>query len=376
MSSEVLLAALRRLGPVDTLSHHPSALPTVGRQRIDGYEHREVGTQPFLVHGEAWLASRLGDWRRAGWDFGWAVNSRYAQILLTSRTPYAIWEATTLRDELNATSGRQLRRVGIGSGAGLLLHRAFLRLDERLERRLYRGARRLFAMSEYTRDLMIATHGLAPDAVELLPHPPSPAFLSALSRAEGETTSRQSRGGYGLALLFVGRADDPRKQFWLLADACALLMEQGFDFRLTVAGLVSSAWRGWLGAAPIAARVDVRGAVTIDELARLYVSSDVLVLPSRQEGFGIVVAEALHAGLPVVATRCGGPEFMIRESEGGLLVDHSADSLARAIATLADKAHRERFARNAREYATTRLSFETFADHVGRVTLDLIRGGA
>jgi glycosyltransferase involved in cell wall biosynthesis len=365
---------MQRLGPVDTVSHHPSLLPTVDSRRVDGRVHHEVGAQPLLVHGEAWLASRLSRWTRAQWTFGWAVNSRYAQILLATQTPYAIWEATTLRDELRATSGRQLRRVRVGTGAGLMLHRALLPFDERLERRLYRGAWRLFAMSEYTRNLMIATHGVSPSDVQVLPHPPSPAFLRALSNAVTDAMTVPRRESGPLALLFVGRADDPRKQFWLLAEACAQLVADGIDVHLTVVGSVSGAWRAWLAAHPIASIVSVRGAVTTEELARLYASHDVLVLSSRQEGFGIVVAEAFHAGLPVVTTRCGGPEFMVRESGAGILVDHDAGAFAHAVATLADASRREPLARRARDYARTHLSFDMFAARVAEVTLDVARG--
>ena len=45
-----------------------------------------------------------------------------------------------------------------------------------------------------------------------------------------------------------------------------------------------------------------------DELVDLYRRATLFVMPSRQEGLGIVVLEAMACGLPVVSTRCGGPE--------------------------------------------------------------------
>jgi glycosyltransferase involved in cell wall biosynthesis len=59
---------------------------------------------------------------------------------------------------------------------------------------------------------------------------------------------------------------------------------------------------------------------------------DVLVCASREEGFGLAVLEAAAAGVPVVATRCGGPEDMIEHEVTGLLVPpEDAAALADAV---------------------------------------------
>jgi len=61
---------------------------------------------------------------------------------------------------------------------------------------------------------------------------------------------------------------------------------------------------------------------------------DALVVPSRHETFGMVVGEAMACGKPVVATRCGGPEFLV-EPDTGLLVEvDDPESLADAMQTL------------------------------------------
>jgi glycosyltransferase involved in cell wall biosynthesis len=78
----------------------------------------------------------------------------------------------------------------------------------------------------------------------------------------------------------------------------------------------------------------------------------VLPLPSRQEGFGLAAAEALAAGVPVVATPSGGPEELLRESGGGVVLDGwTAEELAeRTVELLHDIATLSEMRRRGREY--------------------------
>jgi glycosyltransferase involved in cell wall biosynthesis len=65
------------------------------------------------------------------------------------------------------------------------------------------------------------------------------------------------------------------------------------------------------------------GAVQPDEIFAYYLGHDLLVHPSRYETFGMTVIEAVATGLPVLVTRCGGPEETLGELDGtaGALVD-------------------------------------------------------
>jgi phosphatidyl-myo-inositol dimannoside synthase len=93
----------------------------------------------------------------------------------------------------------------------------------------------------------------------------------------------------------------------------------------------------------IADRVVFAGWVAADGLADYLAAGSLFVGPSKRgydgttEGQGLVFAEALAAGLPVVATRLGGIVDVVHHGETGLLVDEGSPAqIAAAIRTLAD----------------------------------------
>jgi glycosyltransferase involved in cell wall biosynthesis len=83
------------------------------------------------------------------------------------------------------------------------------------------------------------------------------------------------------------------------------------------------------------------GTKTPEEVAALYGESGALLAPSvtdwkgEQEGFGMVLVEAMQAGLPVIATRSGGIPDVVRDEETGLLVpERDPAAIAAAVARL------------------------------------------
>lgn len=81
----------------------------------------------------------------------------------------------------------------------------------------------------------------------------------------------------------------------------------------------------------IEAQVSFPGKISRDEVLEHMSESNAFVLSSRYETFGVVVIEALALGLPVVATRCGGPETILREQDGILVPVDDVENLALAM---------------------------------------------
>lgn len=89
--------------------------------------------------------------------------------------------------------------------------------------------------------------------------------------------------------------------------------------------------------------------------------SDLLLLPSETESFGLVALEAMACEVPVVASRVGGLPEVIAEGTGGFLVEpRNVDKMAEySLCVLADESYRRELGKRARKYAHSRFCSET-----------------
>lgn len=78
-------------------------------------------------------------------------------------------------------------------------------------------------------------------------------------------------------------------------------------------------------------RVKLLGLKSIGEISTILNKSDAFVLASRGETFGVVYIEAMLAGLPVIATRCGGPEDFVDETNGLFVDINNVEALTKAM---------------------------------------------
>ena len=120
-----------------------------------------------------------------------------------------------------------------------------------------------------------------------------------------------------------------------------------------------------VGDGPLRDRVPgARGFVPHEELERLYERAAVVVCPSRREGFGVVCAEAMAHGRPVVATAVGGLLDLVVDEETGLLVPpRDPPALRGALERmLADAELRARLGAAARERIRERFAWDAVLD--------------
>lgn len=192
---------------------------------------------------------------------------------------------------------------------------------------------------------------LAADCVELLGADPArilvvpntynvERFLLTEASSGCRNSNAENDGASGLAeplrLLSVGRLS-PEKGHEVLLQAFFKLRAQGMNATLTLVGDGSERIRltELASSLGLGDRVRFTGVLLDDDLAEAMHAADIFVLPSHSEGFGVVLIEALATGLPVVATRSGGPEDIV-DGENGVLVDVGDPSaLAAGIADVA-----------------------------------------
>lgn len=149
---------------------------------------------------------------------------------------------------------------------------------------------------------------------------------------------RAGEGGW--KLIYVGRFD-PAKGLGVLLDAMALLRAEDRQVTLELIGSNPSSGTGGefveqaqrLG---ISDRVHFRGEVPWAQLPAIYAAADIFVLPSFSEGLPLVLLEAMACGLPVVSTRCGGPEEVVSAAVGRLAQVGSVEDLAAGLQAVID----------------------------------------
>lgn len=95
--------------------------------------------------------------------------------------------------------------------------------------------------------------------------------------------------------------------------------------------------RGLCAELDLGDRVTWEGEATPARVAAAMRAASVLVVPSRRESFCSVAAEALACGMPVVATRCGGPEEIVTADDGVLVPIEDPDALAGGIDDVLDR---------------------------------------
>lgn len=210
------------------------------------------------------------------------------------------------------------------------LVRALLGVQARWEQRNTDRADRVVVPSRYSASVAHEVYGVPAERLAVVPEPIDLAEWRRRFAAVEPAPSGPP------AVLAVARMY-PRKRLDDLLRAAAVLRERIPDVRVRIvgAGPESARLHAMHAALGLGETVTFLGEVSRRELAVQYVRAHCFCLPTVQEGFGLVFAEAMAAGLAVVACRAAAVPEIVEDRRTGLLVNPgSPEELAMALETL------------------------------------------
>ena len=223
---------------------------------------------------------------------------------------------------------------------------------KRQEQQVLLGQGRVLAISPFTRDCLSALIPAERNKLCLLPIPTDMKYFTPPVKPASAIT-----------LGFAGRLTDPRKNASLLFQVIALVRKNGVDANLKITGETSPELNAEIKRQGLNKFVSFSGILNREGLRDFYQGLTVFIIPSYQEGLSIVGIEAMASGVPVVSTRCGGPESFVRDGKNGYLTDFDAKKMAARVLDICTNSElRQKFSKTARSSVEEKYGFENFKE--------------
>jgi D-inositol-3-phosphate glycosyltransferase len=248
-----------------------------------------------LIHSHYWLSGRVGSWAQERWE-----------------VPH-VFMFHTVGAVKNSTAGSEKEPE----------------LRTAIEKHLARKCDRILVATDRERDHLVQHYGACPETIGVVPCGVNLNLFCPLDKIA-------SRKQLGFAqdesvVLFVGRFA-PLKGIDRLLEAMAHLKHHR-RLRLVIVGGDGNSTPESQRLQELSRQLSIQDSITFAgrieqyRLPPYYSAADVLVVPSHYESFGLVALESLASGTPVVATRVGAMESILREGETGHVVNNGSSRL-------------------------------------------------
>ena len=210
-----------------------------------------------------------------------------------------------------------------------------------LERRLVASTDAMIAVSESVRRHVADNIGVDEQRIDVIPNGVDASAFTGVDRSDARRALLLD--ATRLVVGLIGRITEQKGQDDFVEAALAIAVERPEPLFVMV-GFAEDAelqqrLRQKIAVFGLSDRIRFLG--NRDDMASVYAALDIVVAPSRWEGFGMMLIEAMAAGRPIVATRVGAIPEIVRDGRTGVLVEpRDAQALARAITGMLDDPQR------------------------------------
>lgn len=224
----------------------------------------------------------------------------------------------------HGTSIGEAKAVALETPADYMLKYFFHPMNVVMDYVAGHDADKIIAISDHAEEQLIARYGFNDDDVYQIPHGVNiDRFYPREERHPAVNPEKKT-------VLYVGRLG-ARKGVDLVLRAIAQLDNPEVEFLIAGTGRYEEYLRSLAAELEIENQIQFLGYVPNEDLPQLYSSSNVFVLPSKYEGFGLVVLEAAACGTQVIGTNAGGIPTAIELTDCGSVVERTPKGFSQAI---------------------------------------------
>lgn len=208
------------------------------------------------------------------------------------------------------------------------------------------GCRKFVAVSSLTRDIFLREYPINPEKVSII-HPG--VELSGYRRKNKNEARHAVRSSLGIGendpvIVFASMNFEIKGLDDILA-SLGNLQKQAGSLKLVVAGKGNARkYQKMAGEAGVAENIVFTGLLDREKLTDLYLAGDLYVMLSQFDTFGMVVLEAMAAGLPVMVSSRVGAKDVVVQGENGFVIENPSDHdhVASVLKTMLDEGNRRR----------------------------------
>jgi glycosyltransferase involved in cell wall biosynthesis len=247
------------------------------------------------------------------------------------------------------------------------LANALMKQQAKQENGMAKKATLIVTISKYSQSKILEYYGIGADKIRIVPNG---VDTDKFKPTDSEAARQQLGLGQEPTVLFMGSLIH-RKGVLYLVEAAEKVVKQRGNARFVIVG--SGPMQGQieasLAASGIKGNFTLLGNLKEEQLPAAYNAADVFVLPSIQEGQGIVLLEAQACAKPVVAFGVGGVKEAVKEKETGFLLEKGdTEGLAdRLLQLLGDEGLRQKMGAAGRRFVSENYTWDLCAERMLKV---------